>query len=55
MVFIVKPGFVSSLERSVQRKIDEVAMQARLVADTTDNFLFGSTRLKFQEKVVLEM
>jgi hypothetical protein len=36
-----------SLEGSLQRKIKEIAMQARLDADTTNDLLFGYTRLVF--------
>jgi hypothetical protein len=54
MVLAIERGLMPSLKRSLQGKAEEVMMQARLDADTTDDLPLGSTRLIFQKKVVLE-
>jgi hypothetical protein len=54
MVFIVKPRLMPSLERSIQGKIEEVAMRVRLDANTTNDLPFGSTRLILQKGLMLE-
>jgi hypothetical protein len=54
MVFTVELGPMSSLERSLQRKIEKVAMWVRLDANTTNDLLLGRARLILQEEVMFE-
>jgi hypothetical protein len=54
MVFAVKPLLVPPLEGRFQREIKDVAMQASLDANTTNDFVFCYTRLIFQKEIMLE-
>jgi hypothetical protein len=54
MVFTVEPRFVSTLERSIQRKIKEVTNRVRLDAYTANELSLSRTRMILQEEIVLE-
>jgi hypothetical protein len=54
MVLTVEPHPVPSLKRSFHRKVEEAGERAGLETHTLDNLAISSTRLVFQEKVILE-
>jgi hypothetical protein len=54
MVLTIKPGPMSSLERSLHRKVEEASTRAGLKTYTSNNLSVSGTRLIFQQKIVLE-
>jgi hypothetical protein len=54
MVLAIKPGPMPSLQRSLQRKVEEASTRASLETYTPNHLLVGCTWLVFQEKIVLE-
>jgi hypothetical protein len=54
IVFVVKLGFMLSLDPSVHRKIKEVTARVSLDAYTTDDLPASSARLVFQEEIMFE-
>jgi chromosome condensin MukBEF MukE localization factor len=54
IVFIVKPGFMPSLNQSFHRKIKEVTMRASLDAYATDDVSVRNARLVRQEEIMFE-
>jgi hypothetical protein len=54
MVFILKPGLVSSLEQSLHWHIQEVTVRARFEAYAADNLSFIGTGLILQQEMVFE-
>jgi hypothetical protein len=54
VVLIVEPCHVPSLNRSLHWNVKEAGARAGLETHTPDNLAISSTRLIFQEKVILE-
>jgi hypothetical protein len=54
MVLAIKSDPMPSLERSLQREVEEACTRAGLKTYTPNNLLVSGARLVFQEKIVLE-
>jgi hypothetical protein len=54
MVLTVEPRPVPPLKESLHRKVKEARARVGLKAHVPDNLVVSSTRLVFQEKVILE-
>jgi hypothetical protein len=54
MALGIKPGPMPSLERILQRKVEEASMRVGLKTYTPNNLSVSGTRLVFLKKIVLE-